>query len=141
MVQFRAKLGEKEYPIEVSTDAKIIEAKMQLEKSSGGELQASQQKWIYQVIILRRARTAWLTCGRVVGEDPQRRRHGGLNRDPGRTRRARAEDSVSRRPRLYSAGRRSRLCSAGCSPRGGRNGPGARGILAAIRPGNGETAH
>lgn len=49
MVHFRAKLGEKEYPIDVPSDAKIAEAKMSLEQISGGAIPASQQKWIYQV--------------------------------------------------------------------------------------------
>lgn len=53
MVVFRAKIGEKEYNLECSSDSKIGEAKLQLEQSSG--LQSSQQKWIYQ--------------GRILGDD------------------------------------------------------------------------
>jgi hypothetical protein len=49
MVQFRAKVGEKEYALDVAGDARIGEAKMQLEQLSGSELMAAQQKWIYQV--------------------------------------------------------------------------------------------
>lgn len=50
MVQFRAKVGEKEYTIEVEAETRIAEAKMQLEELSGAELPVPQQKWIYQVI-------------------------------------------------------------------------------------------
>ena len=47
MVQFRAKIGETEYPLEGNADCRVGEAKMQLEQVSG--VPASQQKWIYQV--------------------------------------------------------------------------------------------
>lgn len=51
MVQFRAKYGEKEYALDLESDSKVAEAKIQLEQISKSELKASQQKWIYQVCI------------------------------------------------------------------------------------------